>query len=125
MPLAQVDVLMRKGLSVQAIGIDIVGPSSHIGYDLLPSFSSDEEIHRLFTKKTTLFPLRVIFSVKESVIKILSPLLQTYINPQNIILVSKRQKILARYRHKTDLLVQTHWSESEGFIVSLATMYSA
>ena len=117
-------VLMRKGLSIKAIGIDIVGPSSHVGYDLMPSFSSDEEIHRLFTKKTTLSPLKVIFSVKESVIKILSPLLQTYISPQDIILANSRQKILARYKHKPDLLIQAHWSESEGFIVSLATMYS-
>lgn len=114
-------ILMPKGLSAQAIGIDLIGPSSHIDDNLLPSISSVEEINGLLAKEVAC-PLKVIFSIKESAVKILSPLLQKYIDLQDIILIHNQQQIIAKYRHKPEWVIRTNWAETEGFIVSLAVL---
>jgi len=114
-------ILMPKGLSVQAIGIDLIGTSSHIDDNLMPSISSMEEMNGLLAKEVAC-PLSVIFSIKESVVKILSPLLQKYIDLQDIILIHNQQQIIAKYRHKPEWVIRTNWAETEGFIVSLAVL---
>ena len=114
-------ILIPKGLSIQAVGIDLIGPSSRIGENLMPSISSMEEMNGLFAKEVAC-PLRIIFSIKESVVKILSPLLQKYIDLQDIMLAHNDQQIIATYRHKPEWVMRTNWAETEGFIVSLAVL---
>ena len=70
--------------------------------------------------------LKVIFAIKESVVKILSPLLQKYLDLQDIILfTNKNRQIVAAYRHDPELIIHVNWSECNGFIISLATMFES
>lgn len=102
------------------IGIDLVSKTESLENTNL--ITSNEELQLMGNVSRDVEPGILIFSVKESVIKICSPLLQEFIDFRDVNLSPRDQGYLYASVNRINQLIKVQWDIANNNIFSIATL---